>query len=178
MDTTNIILTSTVIATFLASTINAVVGHYAKQRDFKNDYYKDIIKRRLKAYKQVNALVVKLKTAILEEDNKPYHFLFSDEEGKLTDYLKSYADIYPHQLLISETLFEKLRELQDIMFGYKEGMSIIEFGKQNYQCISDLRHSIEVTIATDMLSLYDIEGFLKQKQSSSSAYRVLPFKAD
>lgn len=62
MDTTSIILTSTVIATFLSSAINAVVGHYAKQRDFKNDYYKTIIQRRLQAYEQVEALVVKLKT--------------------------------------------------------------------------------------------------------------------
>jgi hypothetical protein len=143
MDTTSIILTSTVIATFLSSAINAVVGHYAKQRDFKNDYYKTIIQRRIQAYEQVEALVVKLKTSILDKDDKLYHFLFSDEEGKLDTYLNSYADIHPHQLWMSETLFEKLRELQDIMFAYKEDTSIVEFGKQNYRRVADLRHALK-----------------------------------
>ena len=61
-----------------------IVGAYslrAKRNEYLNDYYKKVIDRRVAAYEQLESLIVSLRTTFLGEDNKPYHFLFSQNEA-------------------------------------------------------------------------------------------------
>src|ERR1017187_10385053 len=75
----------------------------AKRNEYVHDYYKRVIDRRIVAYEELENLIVNLKTAVLDEDGKPYHVLFSD------DWKDAYSHIFPvlsQALWLSDEAFE------------------------------------------------------------------------
>lgn len=48
--------------------------------------------------------------------------------------------------------------------------NLVEFGKANYAPIAELREEIERIHANDMLSLHNVEDFLKQKKNHKSGF--------
>ncbi len=164
-------LASTVIATIGSAIINSFFSYKIKTYDFKSDYYKKIIQRRISAHEQLEDLVVALKLAVTDDDKLPYHFLFSDENTKATEYYSLFMKLQPHILWLSEELFLILRDIQDTMHDYAESGSVIEFGKRNYNRLAELRHQMEQAMSRDLLMLHDVPGFLSRKQMASSSYR-------
>jgi len=49
---------------------------YISERNYRNEYYKMIVDRRLTAHEQINRLVNDLKTSIPDTDGKTYHRIF------------------------------------------------------------------------------------------------------
>jgi hypothetical protein len=56
---TGTIFTSTVLATI----VSALISLYAKQREYVNEYYSIILKRRIAAYEQLEKLIIAIKAA-------------------------------------------------------------------------------------------------------------------
>jgi len=87
MDKITLILTSSVIAAIVSAIISAIVSLKLKQIDYKNDYYKEIISKRLNAYQFLENQIAVLKSTVLDDsDRKPYHMIFSYGEKKLNKF--------------------------------------------------------------------------------------------
>lgn len=167
--TTTEILLAILSSSFLSALLSAfIAGQYtlrAKQHDYIHHYYKMVLDRRIAAYEQLDELIDSIKTAVLDKDNRPYHWLFSNED----DWINAYKILHhtmSHGLWLSDGLFKKMRDLNLLLFNRDSaGESVIEFGKKNYETIAILREEIEQICAIDMLHLYNVEGFLKSKKN-------------
>ena len=164
------ILSSSLISGILGALIAGAYTLRGKRNEYINDYYKTVIQRRLAAYEQLESLIVALKTAVLDSDNKPYHLLFSkDDDWESVHQLLFH--VMSQSLWISEEAFVKTRDLNYLAFRLKPGDSgVIEFGKQNYEAIATLRSDLEKILAADMLELYDVKSFLKHKKKNTHGF--------
>jgi hypothetical protein len=166
------ILTSTVVATLVSGIVTGLYSLHAKQREYVNEYFKTILHRRIAAYAQLEELIVSIKTAVLDDDGKPYHLLFSKDDDWQTAY-GLLANITSQALWLSAEAFDKTQKLNYLMFPLKPGNGAIEFGKTNYTKIAELRTELEVILANDLLHLYDVKSFLELKRKIKSEFRVV-----
>lgn len=158
------IISSSVISGILGALIAGAYTLRGKRNEYVNDFYKNVIERRLAAYEQLERLIVALKIAVLDGENRPYHLLFSkDDDWESVHEMLLY--VMSQSLWISEEAFVKARDLNYLAFQLKPGDGgVIEFGKQNYDAIAALRSDLEKILAADMLELYDVKNFLKHKK--------------
>lgn len=165
-----VILSSSVISGILGALVAGAYALRGKRNEYINDYYKTVILRRLAAYEQLESLIIALKTAVLDSDNKPYHLLFSKDDDWESVHQLLFR-VMSQSLWISEEAFVKTRDLNYLAFRLKPGdRGVIEFGKKNYEAISTLRSTLENILAADMLALYDVKGFLKRKKKSTHGF--------
>jgi hypothetical protein len=162
------VLSSSLISGVLGALIAGWFSLRVKRTDYANEYYKLILARRISAYEEVERLVTMLKAAVLDEDKRPYHLLFSKEDDHQTVYRVLFM-IMSNALWLSDELFGRTRELNVLVFSHGVGEGgLVEFGKQNYATIAELRTKIERVHARDMLELHKIPRFLKRKKPRDS----------
>ena len=139
----------------------------AKRNEYINEYYKMVIARRVTAYEQLESLIVSMRTTVLGDDKKPYHFLFSqgDADGLLPAYQMLHC-VTSHALWLSDEAFQKTKDINRLLWLFKcsGGKTSIEFGQQNYETLTTLREDLERILATDMLDLHEVEPFLQEKR--------------
>jgi hypothetical protein len=164
------IFTSSLLSGIVGALIAGAFGLRGKRNDYVNDYFKTIIKRRLEAYERLEQLINALKLAVLDDDQRLYHQVFSNEVTWAEIY-KLFLDSTSHPLWLSAEVFSKTREL-NLMFlqASYDKRELVEFGKSNYAPIAELREEVERLHAKDMLNLHNVEDFLKQKKKHQSGF--------
>ncbi len=166
------ILTSTVVTTVVSGLISGLYNLYAKQREYVNEYYGMILTRRMAAYEQLEALIIALKTTVLDTDKRPYHLLFSKDD----DWNSAYGlllNVNSQALWLSDEAFKKGQELNYLIYRPNSNGGAIAFGKENYLKIAELRADLERIAAEDLLKLRDIKRYLKRKRIVESGLRAV-----
>lgn len=167
------ILSSSLISTIIVALITGLFRLRVSRNEYVSTYHKVVLDRRISAYEDVEHLITKLRVAVVDNDQRPYHLLFSKDDDHLAVYELLY-DVMSNSLWLSDQLYDSARELNVLIYSHTENESgLIEFGKNNYRAIADLRVNLERYHARDMLTLYDIPGFLKSKKHVG-AYEPLP----
>jgi hypothetical protein len=171
------VLSSSLLSGIFGAFIAGVFGLRGKQNEYVNDYFKIIIKRRLDSYEKLEQLINALKLAVLDEDQKLYHQVFSSE-GTWAEIYHVFLESTSHPLWLSDHVFAKTREL-NIMFlqASSNEITLVEFGKSKYVVIAELREEIERLHAKDMRTLHDVEGFLKRKKVNKSGFVPIDIRA-
>ena len=164
-------LASSLISGVVAALISGAAVLRSKHTEYRNEYYKLVLQRRVAAYEAVERLIISLKTAILDSDGRAYHILFSDNQN-IQNAHNLVAGLMLYALWLSDSIFSKGQELNRLMFTLQEGKAI-EFGKKNYETIASIRAEIERLLAVDMLRLYDIKTFLKEKNKKDPGVQVV-----
>lgn len=170
----------TVITSWLGSGVVGAIaaGIYSlrtKEKEYINDYYKEVIKRRIAAYEQLEQLIISLKSAVVDNDNRPYHLLFSSntEEG----WKRVFELIFQtNGLWLSDEAYSRSRELTVLIYPLGDPAQIVEFGKTHYQTIATIRADLERILARDMLNLHDVPRFLKAKDQPDPGFAVTKLK--
>lgn len=172
------------LAIFSSSVVSGVVvaliaGAYAlrgKQNEYVNDYYKTVIQRRIAAYEKLEALIVSVKSTVIEGDSKPYHLLFA-KEGDWESAYQLLHNVMSQGLWLSDEVFEKVRDLNYLVFRINpDNTSVIDFGKQNYETIATLRADLEKILVADMLMLHDVEAFFKCKKKNTQGFHSVQIR--
>jgi hypothetical protein len=167
-------------AQFLLSLLTAVVGILvaciagfytlrSRQNDYRNDYYKIVVARRIAAYEAVENLIVALKSSTIDvADRKVYHILFSSADGLAHDLT---GRVTSQSLWLSDRCFEKTQDISRKLFRLngEDDASAIEFGKKNYEDLAQLRAELEDVLAEDMRTLHDVKRFFRKKKKSAEA---------
>lgn len=167
------ILSSSLLSGIFGAFIAGAFLLRGKRNDYVNDYFKIIIKRRLDAYEKLERLINALKICVLDDDQQPYHQVFSNE-STWTDVYTLFLESTSHPLWISDDVFGKTRELNIMLLhASSNDRSLVEFGKLNYTPLAELREQIERLHANDMLALHDVEGFLKKKKVHQSGFSAI-----
>ena len=172
MDILAVVLSSSVVSGIVSACIGGWFGIRSRRDEYANAYYKLVIDRRLKAYETVEGLILSLKTAVVDEERKPYHMLFSKDGDLANVYLQLHSTTLA-SLWLSDELFQATRELNLLIYSQAKDTDLIAFGKTNYRTIAILREKMEHCHARDMLSLHDVPAFLKSKRPHTG-YSPLP----
>lgn len=163
-----VILSSTVVSGLISAIISGWFNLRSKNTEYSNAYYKMILERRLAAYEDVDQLIRCIKAAVVDSDQRPYHFLFSKDDDQIYVYQKI-SEAMSKSLWLSEDVFDVLREFNVLVAeGATKELGLIEFGKQKYKVIAELRTKLEQICAQDMIKLHDVPNFLKSKKFRNS----------
>jgi hypothetical protein len=168
------VLSSSVLTGIVGALLAGWFSLRSKQNEYANTYYKLVLERRLAAYEQVERLIVQIKVAVVDNDDKrPYHILFSKDDDHDAVY-KLLFTVMSTALWLTDDLFDQSRELNVLIYsGTSKGEGLIAFGKQNYRTIAKLRTKLETAHARDMLTLHEVPKFLRSKKPTDS-YVALP----
>lgn len=172
------ILTSWLGSGFLSAVVAGIYNLHSKQKEYVNDYYKTVINRRVAAYENLEALIVALKTSVVDEsDKKGYHLLFSSEKEE--DWEAAFVvvgRVMDQALWLSDEVFRGVRDLNYLIFHFEKPPSVVEFGKKNYERIATLRADLERLLARDLLNLHDVRRFLKGKDQPDPGFHAVDLK--
>ena len=172
MNDYEIILSSAVISAVVSVILSAVTTYWLKGLEFRNEYYKEIIKKRIEAYIPIEQVIASLKGAALDtEDNKPYHLIFGYGEEGFYNFF-SYVKIgIQNSLWIEEKTIEYLEKINAISFKAMllssedpTNIDLIQFGKKYYNELALLRKDLEVSARKDLLTLHDFTKIKKKKK--------------
>lgn len=161
--------------TILTSSIGAaILNHfgsiYLRNTDFKNEYFKIVIKKRLEAYDLLEYLISILKVSSLDEtDGKAYHLIFAYGEDEYIKSTKINTLANSNNIWLSTKADEKLAEIlsvfHEINFSYniQSKESLISAGKDYYFRIATLRTELENIVRADLIDLHKISDIRGKK---------------
>lgn len=157
----NSILTSIIASTVIASIISSFVAYRLKTLDYKNEYYKIILNKRLGSYKTVEQIILLLQAIEYLEDGTPYHSTFFSD-NYFTELRTAVRDaLYQSLWLSSQTLYnvKRINELI-ISFQFDENLDrtidILDKGIEQFKKIEDLKLNLEQSCRSDILHLHKL----------------------
>lgn len=129
-----------------------------KRIDYADEYYKQILKRRIEVYELLEAEIGMLKQSCLADDGKAYHLVFAYGKDGFDDLQKGLMVVMAKSLWLSDDLQELVvsinREFLNASFIAQNDEELINFGKNKYQTIADLRHQLERKFSRDISTLH------------------------
>jgi hypothetical protein len=163
-------ITGTQIAALLfsssvfAALLSTLGNHLLAQLQFKRDYYKEIIAKRLHAYEQVDELIGMLRITSYDAAGRIAHGVFINKE------IHDRANVLAGTggglgLYLSKELYQAMSELNLLLLKRPDNASekqAFEIGAAHREQISSLRTRMEHIETTDLQNLYKVRKFLKQ----------------
>jgi len=167
-----VILTSTLLAALVSAGVSALVALKLKDKEYRNDYYKQIIGKRLKVYEYLEKQLVQLRPHVLDdEDQKMYLKIFSkgkeywqkSTRNQLSALNASFWLTYDTHTLLAN--LNKIIIEIGIRYDTSDDKELIKAGKEYDYMLSSLRIDLEAALRKDMQELYDVNKFFKGRDS-------------
>ena len=173
MNALNSFLSSAIVAAVVSGLVAGLFSLRALQTQYKNDYYKMVLDRRIGAYACLERFIVSLKTSVMDYDNKLYHLAFSKGGDEL--FLpRLLVEIQQSSLWMSSEAYQLAREFNILLFPVADAPSgAIDFAKEHYVKIATLRENLERIVAADMLTLYDVPSFLRKQRRRRDGFGLV-----
>ena len=117
MNIIEIALTSSLIAGIVSALISYFFSIRLKKIEFRNNYFKEIIGRRLDAYNQIDAFVSHLKAVVVDDKTgEAYHFILSQTSQRFLDAQTNLQQSILKSLWVDEKTSSKLEEINYFFF--------------------------------------------------------------
>ncbi|NVO85564.1 hypothetical protein [Hymenobacter terrestris] len=176
MSVLSIILTSSVVSDILSALVSVFISIKSKNLDYKYNYYKEIITKRLNAYQYLEAQVTLLKNTVLDSsDGRPYHDIFSHGKGEFINFQQNLFLSMSNSIWIDEDTVNLMQELNDIFYNInikieneETSSKMISVGKSYYAHLSAIRKELEHNLRKDLFDLHNMKRFFKNKTSGTS----------
>lgn len=174
-DLIKVILTSSLIAAILSAIVSAFVSIKLKSLDYRNEYFKKILEKRLDAYKFIETQIALLKNTVLDNDGLAFHQIFAYGEDGFHEYQKNLIVAMSYSMWINEKTTDYMEDLNAVFFKISGKISnqndeyVSKIAKQHYHEISKLRKLLEDSVRNDLLNLHNLKNM---KKSASSSRRL------
>ena len=150
----------------LAALISLAGNHVLAQLQFKRDYFKEIIGKRLNAYQQVDELIGILRMTTYDDSGRIAHALFLNKAiyERATFIAAAAVGL---SLYLSESIRDTLSKVNFILLKLPQNASesdAFDIGVAERDALSELRQKLEHLVAADLLELYKVRRFLKAKR--------------
>jgi hypothetical protein len=150
----------------LAALISLAGNHVLAQLQFKRDYFKEIIGKRLNAYQQVDELIGILRMTTYDDSGRIAHALFLNKAiyERATFIAAAAVGL---SLYLSESIRDTLSKVNFILLKLPQNASegeAFDIGVAERDALSELRQKLEHLVAADLLELYKVRRFLKTKR--------------
>lgn len=169
MEIWQIILSSALVSSIITSFASWVIGNHSQNKSFKNDYYKSVIKKRMDAYQYIDDQLRAMKVTTLDNDAKPYHSMFYGNSINVLERQQDFMLARANGVWLSNEMEEALTELNQLLFEIDNNLTDeidnnVALAKRYYSQLSNTRMKVEDQLRKDMLELYKVEIFLKDKK--------------
>jgi hypothetical protein len=155
-----------VSSSVLAALISFIGNHVLSRLQFRGDYFKQIIDRRLHAYEQVDELAGILRLTTYDDRGRIAHAALVNTEiyFKATVVLAAAIGL---NLYVSEPIRDALSKISFILVKRPPDPSerdAFELGVTYREKLAELRETLERLVTNDLLHLYKVPRFLKAKR--------------
>src|SRR5579859_6544343 len=154
----------------LAALLSIAGNHLLAQHQFKRDYFKEIIAKRLRAYERVDELIGLLRGTTYDDANRVAHVVVVNKA--LRDHANTLmATGIGLGLYLSGTISSALSELNFILLKCPYDATeqqAFDVGAAHREQISAIRLRLEHSVSTDLLELYKVRQFLKKRAIESA----------
>lgn len=165
-----IILPSTFLSGIVSALISYIVSIRLKNIDYKNEYYKKILDKRLEAYKYLEIQIAVMKSTVIDDqDGQIYHFLFGNGSEGTIEFQKNMMLAMSYSIWINDKTVKILEELNQVFYlisEFEDTNEIIKRAKRNYNKVSELRKSLEKSVKYDLFNLHNLNSFIKEKNNN------------
>lgn len=161
---------------FLGSIIVALIAFWAglkvQHNNYRDEYYKTVIQKRLEAYQFIESLLGVMRMTVYDEtDHRQYHAIFDNSEE---DFFKSRHNLYKaiaRCTWLSHEMLEALSALDEIFYEIDDKIEKdrdvnVEIGKQYFRELVDAQRRIGDILIKDTERLHKVKSFLKSKRES------------
>jgi hypothetical protein len=155
-----------VSSSVLAALVSLAGNHLLAQLQFKRDYFKEIIFKRLNAYQQVDELIGILRATAYDDSGRIAHIVFLNQavHDRATVLAATAVGL---GLYLSEPFRESLLKLNFILLKLPHNApksEAFDIGAAHREALSELRQKLEYLVTVDLLELYKVRRFLKKKR--------------
>lgn len=180
MENASIILTSSVFAAVISAGVSALLSIVLKNKDYRNDYYKKVIDKRIKAAESLENFlhIFTTVTTIAQEEvsictffiqsHHSYKEKFMSEDD---EFAKAVQDVSSQILWLSKNSFNYFQEFASVVSSIRyeadklqTGEEVLRFYISNHKLIARVKASLEKSLANDMIDLYDVENFFRNRR--------------
>lgn len=172
------ILSSSILTALFTSIITGWFDVLLKNKEYQNDYFKEVIKRRIEAYGYIDTQISVLKISAYDEtDSKIYHLVFAYSEEDFYDFQKNLGSALSKGIWINTQTKEILSDLSSVFLKvtseFDPKTHLVEGGKKYYEEIVSIRNRLENTFCKDMAELHDVKKFLKIKSKEVNSIQLV-----
>lgn len=173
-----------IISAFSGAAMGAAItlagNFWLNGKNFKNEYYKKVIDKRIKAYENVENLIFLMEASREYNDKEALDCFMNDTN--ISNFEKAYEKVISSKEWLSDELRQCLGELEAIRLSAlykitgldnidKEFGKFLEKGENRYikesaeysEKLIECRNQMTHTVTNDWLELYKVEDFLKKK---------------
>ena len=163
IDFFQVVLSSSIIA----SIFTAVVSLKLKNLDYKNEYSKKILDKRLKAYDCIENQIALMKTMVVNFDSNGYYLVFDDKERNSTKIQQNFFNTMKNSIWINKKTVLLMEELSDLLAEIlkkknNENEILLNICKETYELLIQLTDELENFVRKDLLNLHNLKKFAKQ----------------
>lgn len=174
-----LVSSSAVIAAIVSSIASYLINKHNQHQAYKNDYYKNIINRRLDTYQHIDDVICALKSAMVDNDGKGCHSMFTNDSKEYYKVILCLHNALTNSMWITDKMFNVLRNLNQVFLIIGNSITDdkstnIAIGKENYSKLGKLRTDIENQFKEDLLEMPNIDKFLKNKVKFKTLIYEIP----
>ena len=167
-------LDNTLYNALITAVVSAIVTNFflwwQKRNDYKRDYYKKVVDKRIKAYEQVEALAACFdhQTTNLYTNQKWLACCITLEAAKTT--FKMIEDVEKHGLWLSEECNQCITNINKTLMPlfYFDDKQEEAFKNERFKLSIDMyedmvkhRENLRKIISNDMMNLHDVDNFFE-----------------
>src|SRR5690606_32479465 len=153
-------LLNVLIPLAVGSGLTFLVTSIQQAKNFKNEYYKILIQKRIESYEYADAFLDRFRVAIQGNDGHAYHSCFSEPEW-YSNLMVGTLTMIQKKMWFSNELQEQFRILNRFVHeNVDSDDDPIPFGIKNYTYFALWREKCENIYVNDLKTLYDIKSFL------------------
>ena len=163
-------LSTTVLSGIISAVVSYFVSVFLKEREYKNDYFKKVIDKRLTTYQYVENVIAEFKYNKTRGDDRLFHIVFSDPPTFTNFYEQSVRVAIKNKIWLSADTATYLNALNDILLSsltehniVRTSESLTEGGRKNYELINMVIEKLENSLRHDLYHMHDVKRFFKAR---------------
>jgi hypothetical protein len=167
-------ITTILTSTLLAASVSALVSILLKDKEYRNDYYKKVIDKRITAVEAAEAITsVFMLLQGFDTPMRDCHVYYVDEldSNKLSnviDKASAYNFWYSGETLVAVrkltmVAFPVEAEARKLKAKGASKRELQEFASTHHEEVSEAVLAVGNSLAADMSTLYDVKRFFKSK---------------
>lgn len=170
----NTVILAILSSTLVSAIVSGIITLYMKRVDYKQEYYKQIINKRLEAYSYIETQLSVLKSSTLDTESRdphPYYMIFAFGYEKYLEFQQNLFTAISKNIWINQETSESLDKLSRLFFKITSSIKditdreeLIKLGKIYYKEIAALRYEIEILCRNDLFFLYNFKDLKKNKK--------------
>lgn len=170
------IIVTVVTSSVIASVVSGLFALAKSSLDYKNEYYKTLLRKRIQSSEYIEELLYCFSTATFDPgDPRMYHIIFSTEDNPLQQRFGTLvAKLSKSNIWISESTRDKIQNLNRFIIENNINFRRIDDGKRFYVDLGNLRNEVLVAIRNEVRELHKFRRLFGEKVSKSVGTIKIP----